>query len=86
MADDQKYPVRLYDANGQHVADAEHDEDLSAAATRGGTVEAGGKTYVWDQRNGQWRESSATYKLGSKAVEKVEPEAATAVTTAPEKK
>ena len=65
----EKYPARLYDAQGMHVADIESDEDLTAATARENVVEAGGKTYIWNQRNGQWRPATGTVKIGR--VEKV---------------
>lgn len=72
---DQKYPAHLYDANGQHVSDIETDEDVMLATAREGHLEVGGKIYIWNQRNGQWRESAGGVKVGGKAVEKVaEPE------------
>ena len=58
------YIVSLYDANGQYVADASTDQDLSQAANRDYVVDSGGKIYVWNQRNAQWRESAGVITLG----------------------
>ena len=53
----QKFPQRLYDANGVHTGNIETDDDTSSAEARSSVIEAAGKTYVWDQRNAQWREA-----------------------------
>jgi hypothetical protein len=58
------YLVNLYDANGEYVADAWTDQDLSQAANRDLVVDNGGKIYVWNQRNAQWRESAGVITLG----------------------
>jgi len=74
----QKYPVRLYDANGQYTGEVEHDVDMNAATTRGGVLRYSGKNYVWDQRTSQWREAAEVYEVKSKmtAAEPANPEAA----------
>lgn len=59
--------VRLYDANGQHVGSMDADEEPA----KDGLVESGGKTYVWNQRNNQWREASGT---ASAKFTKVDPQ------------
>ena len=61
---DTKYPTNLYDANGQQVGAVEHEDDLSQAAAKDGVIESGGKTYVWNQRNNQWREATNVHKIG----------------------
>ena len=48
--------VRLYDANGLQVGSMDADEEPA----KDGLVESGGKTYLWNQRNNQWREVSGT--------------------------
>lgn len=50
--------VRLYDANGLHLGSMAVDEEPA----KDGLVESGGKTYMWNQRNNQWREVSGTFK------------------------
>jgi len=74
----QKYPVRLYDANGYYTGEVDHDVDMSAATTRGGVMRYSGKNYVWDQRSSQWREASEVYEVKGKmtAAEPANPEAA----------
>lgn len=55
--------VKLYDANGAQTGTAEAEDEPG----REGVVEHGGKTYVWNQRNAQWREAAATVKLKGSA-------------------
>ena len=68
------YIVSLYDANGQYVADASTDQDLSQAANRDYVVDSGGKIYVWNQRNSQWRESIGVITLAKAGTKAAEPE------------
>jgi len=77
MAEAQKYPFNLYDANGNQVGELEHDVDMSGAATRDGVIRNGGKVYVWNQRNSQWREASQVYEVKGKAEAPDEEPAAT---------
>lgn len=71
MAD---YAVSLYDANGMYVADALTDQDLALAPNRDNVIDNGGKIYVWNQRNNQWRESSGVVFIGKGDAELVEDE------------
>lgn len=75
-----KIEVRLYDANGGQVgttdADAEPDKE--------GLIESGGKTYVWNQRNGQWREARGSAKSTFKKLEDVQPGSVMSATATPE--
>lgn len=85
------YVVSLYDANGLYVSDAFTDQDLALAANRDNVIDSGGKIYVWNQRNNQWRESSGVITLSKKDVEvaEAEPEPpieSTAVARAAEKR
>jgi hypothetical protein len=50
--------VRLHDANGMHIGSV----DADAEPAQDGVVESGGKVYIWNQRNNQWREASGTFK------------------------
>jgi len=68
------YIVSLYDANGQYIADASTDQDLSQAANRDYVVDSGGKIYVWNQRNAQWRESVGVITLGKGEAKPAQPE------------
>lgn len=78
MADTAPVDVRLYDANGQHTGGMTVDEEPN----REGTIESGGKTYVWSQRNNQWREASGTAKGN---FQKLEAEDATPTGQTPQK-
>jgi hypothetical protein len=69
MADEEKvvYPVRLYDANGEYLGEAESEHDLDGnAALREQNVEHRGKTYRWDTRTSRWMEHAGTIKIGGK--------------------
>lgn len=67
------YPIRLYDNAGQQIGDALTDVDLTAAENRELVIDNGGKIYVWNQRNAQWRESAGVLTLSKKA-EPAEPD------------
>ena len=58
------YPILLYDNAGQQIGDALTDVDLTAAENRELVIDNGGKIYVWNQRNAQWRESAGVITLG----------------------
>jgi len=60
--------VRLHDANGMHIGSIDADDEPA----HDGVVESGGKVYIWNQRNNQWRESSGSFKS---KFEKLEVEA-----------
>ena len=49
------------------VDTVEHDSDLLAGEMRTAVLEHGGKTYLWDQRNAQWRQATDTVSLGRAA-------------------
>ena len=70
MADD--YLVRLYDSAGNYVGEATVDQDLSLAVNREFVIDSGGKIYVYNARNDQWRESIGVITLGSKSDDKAE--------------
>lgn len=53
--------LRLYDANGAQTGAADTDVEPN----REGVLDVGGKTYVWNQRNSQWREATTVAKLRS---------------------
>jgi hypothetical protein len=77
---DEGYLVRLYDNGGQYIAEASTDQDLSLAANREFVIDSGGKIYVYNARNDQWREASGVITLASgesevEATEPVEPKA-----------
>lgn len=69
------FAVSLYDANGMYVADALTDQDLAQAANRDYVVDNGGRIYVWNQRNNQWRESTGVITLGKADAKAAEAEA-----------
>ena len=56
--DGNQMEVRLHDANGMHVGSM----DADAEPMPDGVVESGGKLYIWNQRNSQWREASGVAK------------------------
>jgi len=56
--DGKQMEVRLYDTNGMHIGSM----DADAEPAQDGVVESGGKVYIWNQRNNQWREASGTAK------------------------
>jgi hypothetical protein len=72
MADE--YVVQLYGTGGDYVTDAFTDQDLSLASNREMVIDSGGKIYVWNQRNAQWRESAGVITLGKEIVKPAEPE------------
>lgn len=51
--------VRLYTTEGMHIGTVEAD----AEPVREGVLESDGNTYIWNQRNGQWRQVSDVVKL-----------------------
>lgn len=57
--------VHLHDASGQHLTTEEHDGDPDRAAV----IQHDGHSYVWDQRNAQWRQATDVVKLGKAKVE-----------------
>jgi hypothetical protein len=68
------YPILLYDNAGQQIGDALTDVDLTAAENRELVIDNGGKIYVWNQRNAQWRESAGVITLGKEASKPAEAE------------
>lgn len=67
MAEKQMVPVRLWDEASNVVAEVEYDaEDVPEGALRPDVLEHGGKTYVWNQRNGQYRIASPVKVGGTK--------------------